>query len=94
MEKQLKQLLYYGLNIPMCVIILLLCKKGLLSRCRILEYIGQQSLSFYLWHVMAIILAVNIVGSKNGILYYGLCITFLGVLYLLTIHRPFSNQER
>lgn len=89
MTTEWKQLLYYGLNIPMCVVVLLLCKKECFPRWKMFEYIGQQSLFFYLWHVIPILLAVKIVGSKQGILYYGLCIVFLVGLYALIYYRSY-----
>lgn len=93
MDSQLKQLLYYGLNIPMCIIIILLCKKGMLPRYKIIEYIGQQSLSFYLWHVVPILVASKIVGTKNNMMYYVLCVALLvGIYFVVYIRSKKAND--
>lgn len=83
-----KKLLYFILNIPLALWLLAGSYKDAFPRCHFLEYIGQNSMAFYLWHVLAKLAAdtlakgnvfSDILGRKGS--YYLLCLILLALLY-------------
>jgi peptidoglycan/LPS O-acetylase OafA/YrhL len=56
-----------------------------LPRNKILEFIGRNSLTFYLYHVLGKIITIKLIGTENTILYYVL--NFIMILILgITIY--------
>lgn len=78
-----KRCMYYLLNIPFAVMLLGLSCRDYFPRCRAVEYIGRNSMAFYLWHVTAKLAAAALAGQGNGILYYTYSLLLLGLLYAL-----------
>jgi fucose 4-O-acetylase-like acetyltransferase len=78
-----KRMIYYVLNLPLLYLLLNLAKRGVFPRSRGIEYIGKNSMAFYLWHVIPLIASKNMVGEENTAMYYILCLSFLGITTLL-----------
>lgn len=79
----LEQVIKYLLNINLLFVLLYFCDQQSLLRCRFLEFIGKNSLAFYLYHVLGKIIAVAIAGSSASVLYGFLSILFTGIILLL-----------
>jgi fucose 4-O-acetylase-like acetyltransferase len=78
-----KRMVYFLLNIPFAVACLSLCYKDFFPRCSVIEFIGQNSMAFYLWHVIAKLAATSVAGSGNSSNYYIYSVVFLILLYVL-----------
>jgi hypothetical protein len=78
-----KRLIYYILNLPLSYILLTYAKDSRFPRSRLIEYIGKNSMAFYLWHVIPLIAAKNVAGYENDTAYYILSILFLGITAIL-----------
>lgn len=78
-----KRTMYFLLNIPFAVVLLGLSYQEYFPRCKIIEYIGQNSMAFYLWHVLVKIVASSIAGKGNTVFYYCYSIVFFLILSLL-----------
>lgn len=77
-----KKAMYFMFNIPLAVWLLSLSYKDYFPRCRWIEYIGQNSMAFYLWHVVAK-LAADYFSDGNSKIYYWYSIVLLVILYVL-----------
>jgi len=60
----------YLLNINLLIFVIFIFTKQKLPRNRLLEFIGVNSLAFYLWHVVGRFVAIKIIGLHNMPLYY------------------------
>ncbi len=78
-----KRTMYFLLNIPFAVVLLGLSYQEYFPRCKIIEYIGQNSMAFYLWHVLVKLLAISIAGAGNRVLYYCYSFVFFLILSIL-----------
>jgi len=75
-------LITFSLNIPLLYIILTICKKELLPRFKIIEFIGINSYPFYLWHVVGKFIFSSIY-NQSKFLYYLVVILWIIILGLL-----------
>lgn len=63
-------LYYYVLNIPLLALLILGCEARLLPKCRIIEFLGRESLAVYLWHMLGKNIVVDIIGREEQLAYY------------------------
>ena len=61
---------YYILNIPLGLVMLLVCEKQILPRLKLIEYIGRNSLPLYLWHILGRNIIIRSMGVLNLPLFY------------------------
>lgn len=89
-----KRTMYFLFNIPFAVILLELSYIEYFPRCRMIEYIGRNSMAFYLWHVLVKLAALKL-GEDNRVIYYFYCSIFFlilwGLIFLLS-KIPFINK--
>lgn len=78
-----KILIYYISNILFLIILLMICEKYTELKNNIINFIGKNSLYFYLWHVLPIMILKSKVLDKNIYLYYFLGIISFWLLYLI-----------
>lgn len=65
-----EDLMFFGLNFPLIIFLLLLCIYNYLPRNKLLEFIGRNSYAIYLWHILGKELATSLFGRKNLLIYY------------------------
>ena len=78
-----KILIYYISNILFLIILLMICEKYTELKNNIINFIGKNSLYFYLWHVLPIMILKSNILSKNIYLYYFLGISSFWLLYFI-----------
>jgi peptidoglycan/LPS O-acetylase OafA/YrhL len=66
------RILFYMFNFLLLGLVMLLVHNRKLPRNKLLEFIGYNSLMFYLYHVVGKVVVVEFVGSKNIFLYYSM----------------------
>ncbi|WP_366559050.1 acyltransferase [uncultured Fusobacterium sp.] len=76
-------IIYYISNILLIIILLKICEEYLKMQNKIINFIGKNSLYFYLWHVLPIMILKSKILDKNIYLYYLLGIISFWLLYLI-----------
>lgn len=95
MFSQVKKLMFFGLNIPLVILLLCLAYRNVLPKSKWIEYIGKNSMAFYLWHVLVKIIAREWFLPHNVTKYYLACAFISVALYvviLVTSKVPIINR--
>ncbi len=80
---EIKRIIYYTINIPLILWLFTSCQKDVFPRQRILEFIGVNSMAFYLWHVLIKIYTVQMAKVYNPYIYYIVSLTLLTLMYIM-----------
>lgn len=68
------------LNIVLFNLIIKLCVNSLLIKSDIFEWMGQNSLAIYLWHVVPILMSIYFIGTENWVYFYSSTIALETIL--------------
>lgn len=82
-----KRTMYFLLNIPFAVLLLGLSYQEYFPRCRTIEYIGKNSMAFYLWHVLIKLIASAFARAGSALYYaysFGLFLILALLIFLLS----------
>ena len=82
----------YFFNVPFALFIIICCKRRVFPRSRLLEFIGCYSYPFYLWHMVGVLIAINIVKNDHSAFYYLICL-FWNVLIGLLCKYAKNNRH-
>lgn len=78
-----EKIIFFGLNIVLLISILSFCIANYLPRNSFLEYLGKNSLIFYLYHKFCITFVICIIGNKEIFNYYFFNAVALTLLVLI-----------
>jgi fucose 4-O-acetylase-like acetyltransferase len=73
---------FYLFNYLLLNKVLKICGASLLGSNKTLEWLGQNSLGIYLWHLFPILIADEIVGTSNLLIFYATAVS-LSLIFLL-----------
>jgi peptidoglycan/LPS O-acetylase OafA/YrhL len=82
-------LFWYGFNLLLIYVVIGTFQQYSYSRVKIIEYLGQQSLGFYLWHMIPILIVGNIV-TENYSFYL---LSFFLVLVFFIAYRALDKID-
>lgn len=82
-------LYYYVLNIPLLALLILGCERRKLPKCRIIEFLGRESLAVYLWHMLGKNAVADIIGREDQLAYYLLNV----LVFLLEIILIYAGKK-
>jgi fucose 4-O-acetylase-like acetyltransferase len=80
------RILFYIFNSLLLSLVIFLVHNKKLPRSRLLEFIGRNSLTFYLYHVIGKIVVVKFIGLENTLLYYSMNLLMVIVLGLIIFY--------
>lgn len=82
-ERTLSMLNAWFFNLTLLVLVLRLVSNNIISRIRILEWFGVNSLAIYLWHVLPLLFVKFVSDENNPWLFYPFMLLLNGVLLLV-----------
>ena len=85
-EKIIKVILFFLFNSSLLFLAINLSIKEQLPRSKSIEWIGQNSMGIYLWHVIPILIIKYNIDSKYKISYYFLSI-FIQIIFLVVFYQ-------
>jgi fucose 4-O-acetylase-like acetyltransferase len=86
------RILFYIFNSLLLSLVIFLVHNRKLPRSKLLEFIGFNSLMFYLYHVIGKIVVVKFVGLENPLLYYSMNLLMVIILGLIIFY--LTEKER
>lgn len=89
-----EEMVFFGLNIGLIRLMVLFMERHWGERCPLLEWIGENSLGIYLWHVLPLIIVFRLhFGSTwEAIGLNALCLFSLFVIIRMTLRLPVVNR--
>ncbi|MBI0397204.1 acyltransferase family protein [Cyclobacterium marinum] len=75
-----RNIIFYIFNLLLLNLTLKISSNNMVNSINIIELFGKNSLGFYLWHVIPILIVQHFVGTNDGVIYYIVTI-FLELLF-------------
>lgn len=88
-------IIYYLSNILLIIVLLKICEKYSELKNKTINFIGKNSLYFYLWHAIPIMVLKKLIFEKNVYLYYGLgTLSFILLYIIIDKYILLKNKKR